>query len=222
VRPKKGGALLAGVAFCGLCGGKLTGSSTETNKLANYRCRNKYALLNGKCETGVSIRATAIDELVSLTILNVLKRKSNIQAAGRHMRQSHDETARLRKKLEAELEDSRRIHQGVRDQYLTGKYNYPGGEADYQIDFARATENLTRAADALGKIEEADDEPEDLIPWTTSDEVERKWENASNEERNKVIRALIEKVVVQPRSAGWNKRGLDPSRAEIVWRYVGK
>jgi site-specific DNA recombinase len=218
VRPKKGGALLSGVAHCGLCGGKLAGSSTETNLRANYRCRNKYVLLNGKCQAGVSIRALPIDELISLTILNVLKKKSNIQVAGKRMKQSHKEALRLRRKLEAEFEDNRRIHQSVRNQFLSGKYNYPDGDADYEVDFARATENLRKASAAIAEIEEVEDEPADLIPWTNSTIVEKKWETATNEERNKVIRALIEKVVVKPWSPSWGKRGLDPSRVEIVWR----
>ncbi len=190
--------------------------------MANYRCRNKYLLLNGKCETGVSIRAVPIDELISLTILNVLKRKSSIKVAGKRMRQSHNEAVRLRKKLEDELEDTRRIHQAVRDQFLSGKYNYPGGDADYEVDFARASANLTKAAKALEEVEDVEEEQADLIPWTTSSVVEKKWEMASNEERNKVIRALIEKVIVQPWSPAWGRRGLDPSRVQIVWRIDPK
>jgi len=91
VRPRKGGALLAGVMFCSECGGKMQGSSTATNQHANYRCRNKYALLNGKCKTGSSVRAVAVDELVSLAVLEVLKKKKSIQSAGKRMRQSHSE-----------------------------------------------------------------------------------------------------------------------------------
>ena len=220
VRPKKGGALLAGVAYCSLCEGKMQGSSTESNEYANYRCRNKYALLNGKCVTGTSIRAVAIDELVSLAVLEVLKKKKNIQSAGKRIRQSHAEAVKLQKRLEDELEDSRRIHRGLREQYLSGGYNYPGGESDYRADLARASKNLTEASAAVDELDEVVEEPADLYPWTTLSAIDVKWAKATNEEKNKVIRALVDRIEVKPRSVAWKHRGLDPDRVEIIWRYA--
>jgi DNA invertase Pin-like site-specific DNA recombinase len=220
VRPKKGGALLAGVAYCSLCEGKMQGSSTESNEYANYRCRNKYALLNGKCVTGTSIRAVAIDELVSLAVIEVLKKKKNIQSAGKRIRQSHAEAVKLQKRLEDELEDSRRIHRGLREQYLSGGYNYPGGESDYRADLARASKNLTEASAAVDELDEVVEEPADLYPWTTLSAIDVKWAKATNEEKNKVIRALVDRIEVKPRSVAWKHRGLDPDRVEIIWRYA--
>lgn len=222
VRPKKGGALLAGVVYCGLCGGKLQGSSTESNDFANYRCRNKYSTLNGKCTTGVSIKAVAIDELVSLAVLEVLRKQRSIQSAGKRMRESHAESLRTRKKLEDELEDARRIHSGLRDFYLSAGYKNPERAVEYQADFARATQNLERAFDALAELEHVVEEPADLLPWTTLKAVNVKWNKATNAEKNKVIRALIERIDVQPRSKSWKHRGLDPDRVEITWKIVRK
>ena len=220
VRPKKGGALLAGVIYCGECGGKMQGSSTATNQHANYRCRNKYATLNGKCKTGSSVRAVAVDEFVSLAVLEVLRKKKSIQSAGKRMRQSHAEAVRLRKQLDVEADDARRIHANLRAQYLRGDYAYPGGEADYQVDFARATTNLTKALDAVAELDDVVEEPADLYPWTTVVAIEQKWQRATTEEKNKVIRALIDQVIVKPRTAAWKHRGLDPARIEIVWRQT--
>lgn len=220
VRPKKGGALLAGVIYCSECNGKMQGSSTASNQHANYRCRNKYATLNGKCTTGSSIRAVAADEFVSLAVLDVLRKKKSIQTAGKRMRQSHAEAVRLRKQLDAEADDARRIHTNLREHYLRGDYAYPGGEADYQVDFARATANLTKALDALAELDDVVEEPADLYPWTTVVAIEQKWQRATTEEKNKVIRALIDQVIVKPRSKAWKHRGLDPARIEIVWRQT--
>jgi len=220
VRPKKGGALLAGVIYCNECGGKMTGSSTETNPHANYRCRNKYALLNGKCKTGSSVRAVAIDELVSLAVFGVLKMKKNTQSAGKRMKETHADSVRLRKNLERDAEDKRRIHRNLQDHYLKGLYNYDGGEADYQNGFALATTNLTKVNDALNELEDFDEQPADLYPWTTVAAIEQKWARATNSDKNKVIRALVDKVVIKPRSAAWKHRGLDPHRMEIAWRYT--
>lgn len=220
VRPKKGGAILAGVIFCNECGGKMQGSSTETNQSANYRCRNKYALMNGKCSTGSSVRAVAADELVSLAVLEVLKKKKSIRGAGKRMRQTYAAAVRLRRDLEDKVEDAKRIHSNLRDHYLRGDYKYKGGEADYQNTFSRATTHLVKAHEALDELDEVDDEPADLYPWTTVVALEQKWERATNAEKNLVIRALIDKVVVKPRSAAWKHRGLDPDRIEITWRSV--
>ncbi|NDE81384.1 MAG: hypothetical protein EB037_10790, partial [Actinobacteria bacterium] len=152
--------------------------------------------------------------------LEVMKKRKSIQSAGKLMRQSHAEAVRQRKKAEAEADDARRIHANLRDQYVRGLYNYNGGEADYQIDFARATEILTKALDALSDLDaQVDDGPVDLRPWTTSGSVQQTWDNATNEERNNLIRGIVDKVVVKPRSTAWKHRGLDPSRVEITWRY---
>jgi hypothetical protein len=47
-----------------------------------------------------------------------------------------------------------------------------------------------------------------------------KWAKATNEEKNKVIRALVDRIEVKPRSVAWKHRGLDPDRVEIIWRYA--
>jgi len=219
VRPRKGGALLAGVVYCGLCGGKLQGSSTVSNDFANYRCRNKYSTLNGKCETGVSIKAVAIDELISLAVLEVLKKKKSIQTAGKRMRLSHADAIQNQRQLANELEDTRRIHQGLRSQYLDGAYGYPGGEDDYRTDLARATKNLTEATQAFEKLDDVIEEPADLHPWTTAKAIDIKWKKATTEEKNQVIRTLIDRIDVKPRSATWKHRGLDPDRVEVTWRF---
>jgi hypothetical protein len=127
---------------------------------------------------------------------------------------------KLRKRLEDELEDSRRIHRGLREQYLSGVYKYPGGEPDYRADLARATLNLTKATESVDEMEEVIEEPADLYPWTTMSAIDIKWDKATNEEKNKVIRALVDRIEIKPRSVAWKHRGLDPSRVEIIWRYA--
>ena len=149
-----------------------------------------------------------------------IKKKKNIQSAGKRIRQSHAEAVKLQKRLEDELEDSRRIHRGLREQYLSGGYNYPGGESDYRADLARASKNLTEASAAVDDLDEVVEEPADLYPWTTLSAIDVKWAKATNEEKNKVIRALVDRIEVKPRSVAWKHRGLDPDRVEIIWRYA--
>ena len=88
------------------------------------------------------------------------------------------------------------------------------------MDFARATTNLTKALDAVAELDDVVEEPADLYPWTTVVAIEQKWQRATTEEKNKVIRALIDQVIVKPRTAAWKHRGLDPARIEIVWRQT--
>jgi hypothetical protein len=60
--------------------------------------------------------------------------------------------------------------------------------------------------------------PPDLTPWTTAKRIEQKWNRASTTEKNKVLRVLVEKVIVHPPTGKWTGRGLDPDRVEIIWR----
>ena len=77
------------------------------------------------------------------------------------------------------------IHRGLREQYLSGGYNYPGGESDYRADLARASKNLTEASAAVDELDEVVEEPADLYPWTTLSAIDVKWAKATNEEKNK-------------------------------------
>lgn len=219
VRPRKGGTLLAGIGYCGLCGGRLTGASTSNNPHANYRCRYKYALLNDtKCPTGVTIKAVAVDELVSLAVLEVLKETQNIRTAEKRISQTHAEAVQERKKLEDEFRDAQLVHQQLRELMLKGVFNYRDGDKDFERDFGKATARLLKATEALDSIEEIPETPPNLAPWTTAKNIEQKWNRASTAEKNKVLRALVEKVVVNPPSGKWTGRGLDPDRVEIIWR----
>ena len=219
VRPRKGGTLLAGVGYCGLCGGRMTGASTANNPHANYRCRYRYALLNNaKCPTGVTIKAIAVDELVSLAVLEVLKETRNIQAAGQRLSKDHAETVRQRKKLEDDFRDAQQVQENLRNQQIAGNYNYPGGAQHYERDFALSTARFVKASEALEALEDVPESPPDLTPWTTAKRIDQKWNRASTTEKNKVLRVLVEKVIVHPPTGKWTGRGLDPERVEIIWR----
>jgi DNA invertase Pin-like site-specific DNA recombinase len=219
VRPRKGGTLLAGVGYCGLCGGRMTGASTVSNPQANYRCRYKYALLNNaRCATGVTIKAVAIDELVSLAILEVLKETRNIQAAGQRLSKDHAEIVSQRKKLENEFRDAKQVQENFRNQMISGNYNYRGGAQHYERDFALSTARFVKASDALEAIEDVPENLPNLTPWTNAKRIEQKWNRASMTEKNKVLRVLVDKVIVHPPTGKWSGRGLDPGRVEIVWR----
>lgn len=223
VRPRKGGSLLAGVGYCGLCNGRITGASTVNNPRANYRCRYKYALLNNiKCATGVTIKAVAVDELVSLAVLEVLKETRNIQAAGQRLSKDYAEVVRHRKKLEDEFRDAQQVQENLRNQMISGNYNYPGGAQHYERDFALSTARFVKASQALDAIEDIPENLPNLTPWTTAKNIEQKWNRASTTERNKVLRVLVDRVVVHPPSGKWTERGLDPDRVEIIWRVNAK
>jgi len=197
----------------------LTGASTANNPHANYRWRYKYALLiDTKCPTGVTIKAVAVDELVSLAVLEVLKETQNIRTAEKRISQTHAEAVQERKKLEDEFRDAQLVHQQLRELMLKGVFNYRDGDKDFERDFGKATARLLKATEALDSIEEIPETPPNLAPWTTAKNIEQKWNRASTAEKNKVLRALVEKVVVNPPSGKWTGRGLDPDRVEIIWR----
>lgn len=220
VRPRKGGAVLVGVLRCWKCGGKLTGSSTVTNPNANYRCRNRYATMNGKCDVGVSIKGLALEQLVELAVLEVLKKKQSIRVAGKRMREDYSDFLKEKVRLEQALEVAQGVVQTLRDQNRRGLFNYSGGQEAFEEDFRRATRTLDEASKRLVDLGTMPEEPEDLIPWTSIVAIEKRWNEASAEEKNRVIRALITHIVVKPRSATWKHRGLDPDRIEIFWVSV--
>ena len=220
VRPRKGGAVLVGVLRCWECGGKLTGSSTVNNPKANYRCRNRYALMNGKCKTGVSIKAIAVEELVSLAVLEVLKKKQSMRVASKRMRTDYDDYLKERKKAERSVEVARSVVLQLRDQNRRGVFSYSGGAEAFEEDFKLANEAVHEAERKLKDLGNVPEEPEDLRPWTSMVAIDSKWSDAPAEEKNSVIRALIDHIVVQPRSTSWKHRGLDPSRISIVWNIA--
>lgn len=91
-----------------------------------------------------------------------------------------------------------------------------------RADEARETcdESLygVKASEALEALEDVPESLPDLTPWTTAKRIEQKWNRASTTEKNKVLRVLVEKVIVHPPTGKWTGRGLDPDRVEIIWR----
>jgi hypothetical protein len=166
----------------------------------------------------VTIKAIAVDELVSLAVLEVLKETRNIQAAGQRLSKDHAETVRQRKKLEDDFRDAQQVQENLRNQQIAGNYNYPGGAQHYERDFALSTARFVKASAALEALEDVPESPPDLTPWTTAKRIEQKWNRASTTEKNKVLRVLVEKVIVHPPTGKWTGRGLDPDRVEIIWR----
>lgn len=110
--------------------------------------------------------------------------------------------------------------QTLREQNRRGLFNYSGGEEAFEEDFRRATQELDEANRRLKKLGDIPEEPEDLRPWTTIAAIENKWDEATAEEKNRLLRVLIDHIVVRPRSAAWKHRGLDPERIEIVWNIA--
>lgn len=217
VRPRKGGAVLAGVLRCSRCGGKLTGSNSTTNRHASYRCRNRYALMNGKCELGVSVKALAVEQLIGQVVLEVLKQKQSMRIASRRMRQDYSEYVREKQKLERAVEVARGNILRLREQNRRGLFEYSGGEDAFEEDFRLATSAAAEAEQQLRDLGEMPEEPEDLRTWTALGAIEERWDEASASDKNRVIRALIDHIVIRPRTEGWRRRGFDPGRVTIVW-----
>ena len=85
-------------------------------------------------------------------------------------------------------------------------------------DFALSTARFVKASEALEAMEDIPESLPNLTPWTTAKRIEQKWNRASTTEKNKVLRVLVEKVIVHPPTGKWTGRGLDPDRVEIIWR----
>jgi hypothetical protein len=136
------------------------------------------------------------------------------------MREDYADFIKEKARLERSLEVARSVVQTLREQNRKGLFNYFGGEEAFEEDFRRATHELDEASRRLKELGNIPEEPEDLRPWTNVVAIESKWDTATAEEKNRLIKVLIEKIVVKPRSAAWRHRGLDPSRIEIHWNVI--
>lgn len=217
VRPVKDGALLSGILYCGLCGGRMHGSSSLTNPRANYRCRNRYAL-NKDC-AGTSVKALAVDQLIGETVLQILERPDGrrraVRGIGKAVKQATGDLQRARTEEAALLA---RMQQ-MRDERTRGLWDYDGGADDWAVDFKRTQEQLAKARATLADADTGTTVV--MLPdgWADTDDGRAMWAAASNTERRQVVTAFIERIEIGARNPEYHGRRLDPARVKIVtWR----
>lgn len=211
-------SLLAGIARCGRCGGRLHGSgSTYTNRTANYRCRARYDL-NQDC-IGVSCKALPLDQYVSAWVVQRLSKPAELKRLGR--------AAAAQKKAASKGRDVRsriafleREMKRLREERHDGRtWSYRGGAEDWREEYGKYADELTLLQDAE---EEMHDEmaalPIDFKQWVSAKHVEGWWEAATVPERQALIRAAVKEVVVHPTRSEAVRGRFDPERVEVVPR----
>jgi site-specific DNA recombinase len=207
--------LLGSIAFCGRCGGKLQGTgATERHKSANYRCRTRYQL-NQDC-LGVTARGILLDAFVAEAVLAKLSDKKYLK--------SMSKAAAITKKaggaghdIRARLGFLKREMERLRNERRRGDWSYFGGELEWTKEYAKYAHEVNELSDA--------DEPKNsefvrlnVGMWLTEKDVRDYWNNSAIDGRRALIRAIIERVIVNPRRPEWTKREFDTGRIELIWR----
>lgn len=218
VRPQKDGAMLSGLLFCGLCGGRMHGASSLTNASANYRCRNRYTL-NKDCP-GTSVKALPVDQLIGEVVLTILaESRSRKLAAKGLVEKQRDSQAEIDLLEDREAALIARMTR-MREERNSGLWDYDGGSEHWASDFGKAKEDLERIRERLAELTIDDHHIIDIPDsWLNSTDVRKLWNRSSNTIRRQVVAALIERVEVGASSPEWRHRHLDASRIQITkWR----
>lgn len=211
-------SLLAGIAKCGRCGGKLHGSgSTANNRSANYRCRARYDL-NQDC-IGVSCKAMYLDSYVSEWVIAKLQKPTELRRLAK--------AASAQKRVAASGSDVRsrltfleREMKRLRNERFEGKiWNYPGGDVHWQEEYDRYSSevaDLRAIEDSV--VAEAATMPIDFSRWLKAADVQKWWDSSSIAERQSLIRAVVREVVVHPLRDDSKRRQFDVRRVEVMPR----
>lgn len=200
------GAMLTGLARCGLCGGRMHGADCTNNPKANYRCRAAYEL-NKDC-AGTSIRAAVVEAFVADAILERLGEHGNIPVTEESWRAglsalSEPEDAARMEYIRREMKNMR-----AERQRQTG-WAYAGAEADWQEMYQRFGDELTQLSEKR-EAQRAARPVEVYIAWKDKAEAERTWRRLNQQDRRNTARGMIERVVINPPESA--------ERIRIEWR----
>jgi DNA invertase Pin-like site-specific DNA recombinase len=195
-RGADGGALLAGLVFCGSCGHAMTRISNGARGYHNYKCRKRQG--DGLCEAPAGISIRRADALVEREFLAAVEREP-LAAAGTPA----DGT--LERALEA-LEVVERELAEYRDETIItaiGKDAYVEGLRRKQqaVDEARlalASANTGSPLDGLRNLREL-------------------WPDLDVRERRHLLGSVLDRAVVAP-APGAGKGVSADQRIKLVWR----
>lgn len=218
VRPQSDGALLSGVIYCGVCGGRMQGSSSLTNPRANYKCRNRYALNKESCP-GTSVRALPVDLLIGEVVLQVLSTARNRQAAMAGLSKQQNVAAKDLRALRTEETSLLLQMETLRDQRSRGVFDYAEGAHDWERDFTLLRDRLNSVRERMASHEVVEPLPVAMLDnWLAAKDIDRMWQSRTNKQRREVVRLLLERVEIMPPNPEWAHRHFDHNRVRLVWR----
>jgi len=171
-------ALLAGVAVCGSCGGKLTRTTEGRRKYERYQCQQRRN--GGGCSRPVRISLPALDEHVLGELIVRLAASPTVEAT------VAEQGANLNR-LEHEL----RLAEDELSVYVSSAIVSIVGQATFE---AGARERAARVEQATAALAAAKRQAVQLQRVTLLDSLA----DASPEEQRETIRALVDKVEVSP------------------------
>jgi DNA invertase Pin-like site-specific DNA recombinase len=192
--------LLSTILRCGRCGAPMGGTMDRRSGTRRYGCAQQPGL--ERCGR-TAIVAQPVDDMVTEAVLQAL---TNTQLRPSQRRVAQEEDVALE-----ELEAARRVRDELIGDRAAGRITTREWEAARTIVESRVKKaeamlgNVTASVALTG------------VP-TKRKELDKWWGSASLDRKRAVIKALIDKVVVQPRGKGGNT--FDPSRVEPpVWRF---
>lgn len=212
-----GGALLSGFIYCGLCGGRMIGSSSLGSPSANYRCRNRFQL-HKDC-TGVAVRAKFVEDFVTSTFLELLSDSATRGRLAAALVAADSNASKALDEARVEVAFRREELQKLQDRRRAGKYAFAGGDEEYDKEWDLQVQHLN-AAEA--RIKAAIPTPTDprLAELLTEADIQASWDALTRTEARQALQALIKRVTIKPVSADWNsRRGFDFDRiiVETTW-----
>ena len=220
VRPQTDGALLSGVIYCGVCGGRMHGSSSATNPRANYKCRARYMLNKDTC-VGTSVKALPVDELVGEAVLAVLSKARNRQRAVAGLTRGQLKGQASRRAVEDQVADATREMERLLQEREGGYWDGERANAMWLDYFGKCRARLDQAQAELEGLDSMESVPIPLAVldgWLQAKDIRRMWKHRTTAQRREVVRALIERVEIQPTNPEWKHRHFDTDRVVVVWR----
>jgi site-specific DNA recombinase len=199
--PRKHPALLTGVAFCGVCGARLT-TGTVRGQL-RYACRSRPDAPG--CGT-VGVSVALADAFVAEQVVEVLAGEAFVAALAQ-LPEEEDTSA-----LARELADNRaRLDDLHREQYLGGRPMPSATYGSIRSELEARIESAERAlADAAGAPLLASIDPSRMAEC---------WADGSLDWRRSVVRTLVERIDVDAAVRPFNV--WRPERLRISARYTG-
>lgn len=217
-----GGALLSGFVFCGLCGGRMIGSSSLGSPSANYRCRSRFQL-HKDC-TGVAARAKFVEAFVTSAFLELLSEPSTRARLRAALVAADSNASKALDDARVEVAFRREELQKLQDRRRSGKYNFPGGDDEYDKEWDLQLEHLNAAEARVKAAAPAPPTDPKLAALLTESDVKAAWEALTRSEARQALQALIKRVTIKPVSPDWNSRhGFDYGRIviETTWQPPG-
>jgi site-specific DNA recombinase len=206
--------LLAGIARCGKCGGPLYHQAVYGRKKeATYRCVTGPA---GKGCGGVSVSAEFLDEYVTGAVLDVLE-SPRVQQA---VRAGQDVNAPRRAELLAEISSAQEKRGEARRDWAQDVI-----DREDWLDIKQHTEaRITKARKEYDKLTGSAAVFGDIPP---SDMVRDAWEGWNTDRRRAAVKAVLNRVKVNPHAGRKGGPLLTPElklqfvreRTEFDWRF---